>query len=118
LSEHEFHVESSQADGAVVYRMRGVLGDTQHCHDFHESFQAGLADSPARIVLNLGGLENLYSAGIGIIASCFTSGRAAGKRVVLCCCNSVIKRSLTLTGVMPLLPDFDTEDEAITASLE
>ncbi len=118
MSEHEFHVETHPADGAVVYRMRGVLGDTQHCHDFHEDFQAGLAEAPARIVFNLSGLENLYSAGIGIIASCFTSARSESKAVVLCGCNDVVKRSLTLTGVMPLLHDFESEDEAITASLK
>lgn len=118
MSEHEFHVETSQTEDAVIYRMRGVLGDTHHCHEFNEAFQAALPDAPKKIIFNLDELENIYSAGIGIIASCFTEARKAEKAFVICCANGVVQRSLTLTGVMPLLHEFDTEAEALAATLE
>ena len=112
---HEFKVEKIEHDGAVVYRMSGVLGDAHQPHDFHEVFLEDLPKLPTRIVFNLEGIENLYSAGIGILANCFTEAKAAGKSMILCCVPAHITKVLTLTGVMPLLHAEPTEAEALEA---
>ena len=112
---HEFKVDRVEVDGAVVYRMSGVLGDAHQPHDFHEEFLAQLPELPTRVVFNLEGVENLYSAGIGIIANCFTEAKSAGKSMVLCCVPGHIQKILTLTGVMPILRSTDTEAEALAA---
>ncbi|MDF1701325.1 MAG: STAS domain-containing protein [Planctomycetota bacterium] len=115
---HEFQVETVESDGAVIHRMSGVLGDAHQPHEFHQTFLAGLAEAPARIVLNLQGVENLYSAGIGIIANCFTEAKAVGKSVILCCVPANIEKLLTLTGVMPLLTAVENEAEALSVSID
>ena len=112
---HEFKVEKVEQDGAVIYRMSGVLGDAHQPHDFHEVFLEHLPSLPDRIVFNLQDVENLYSAGIGIIANCFTEAKSAGKALVLCCVPGHITKILTLTGVMPLLNAVGTEAEALEA---
>ena len=112
---HEFRVTKHDHDGAVVYRMDGVLGDAHQPHDFHETFLADLPDLPNRIVFNLEQVENVYSAGIGILANCFTESKAAGKSMILCCVPGHVQKLLTLTGVMPLLTATDTEAEALAA---
>lgn len=113
---HEFKVDKVEREGAVVYRMRGVLGDAHQPHDFHEVFLAALPELPHRIVFNMQDIENLYSAGIGIVANCFTEAKSAGKSMVLCCVPTHIQKILTLTGVMPVLDAVDTEDEAVASA--
>ncbi len=115
---HEFKVEKVERDGAVVYRMQDVLGDAHQPHDFHEAFLASLPDAPTRIVFNLERVENLYSAGIGIVANCFTEAKAAGKSMILCHVPANIVQLLTLTGIMPILRAVETEDEAVAAPVE
>jgi anti-anti-sigma factor len=117
LSEHEFQVETVERDGAICYRMSGVLGDTVHCHDFNERFIEALPSLPGRIVLNLESLENLYSAGIGIVANCYTKAKQEDKVLVIAGASKLITRTLTITGIMPLVPAFATEDEAVATQL-
>ena len=115
---HEFKVETVERDGAIIYRMQGVMGDAHQPHDFHEAFLASLPEAPARIVFNVERVENLYSSGIGILANCFTEAKSAGKSLILCCVPKHIEQLLTLTGVMPILRSTATEDEAVAAPVE
>ncbi len=118
MSDPEFRcekVEMSEA-GAVVYRMHGVLGDSQHCYDFLEDFLDCLETCPDRIVFNMADLENMYSAGIGILANCFTKARSSKKTLAVCCVAPVIHRTLTITGVEPMLKEYASEEEALAAS--
>lgn len=114
---HEFKVKRVELEDAVVYRMSGVLGDAHQPHDFHETFLAHLPSLPQRVVFNCEGVENLYSAGIGILANCFTEAKAAGKTMLLCCVPAHIQKILTLTGVMPILRAVETEAEALEAPI-
>ena len=115
---HEFKVETVEHEGAVVYRMSGVLGDAHQPHDFHEVFLEALPNLPQRIIFNLEKVENMYSAGIGIVANCFTEAKSADKALILCCVPGHIQKILTLTGVMPLLTAVDTEAEALATSID
>lgn len=116
MTEHEFRYEKVELPGAVVYRLDGVFGDTQHCYEFLEDFLECLDTCPDRIVFNMAQLENMYSAGIGILANCFTKARASKKTLSVCCVGPVIHRTLTITGVEPMLKEYATEEEALAAA--
>ena len=114
---HEFNVEKldRSGDGAIVYRFSGVMGESQSCYHFLESFLEDLPNAPKRIVFSLGELENMFSSGIGIMANCYTKATEAEKSLVLACVPKVITRTLTITGIQPMLKQYDTEDEAVVA---
>lgn len=118
MPDPEFHSEKVELPdaGAVVYRLHGVLGDSQHCYDFLEDFLDCLETCPDRIVFNLTELENMYSAGIGILANCFTKARDADKTLCICGLKPIIHRTLTITGIEPVLKSYDTEAEALAAT--
>ena len=117
-SDIEFHVEKSEKPGAVIYRLAGVMGETQHCYDFLEAFLAGLEEAPALIIFNLSGLENMYSSGIGIVANCYTKAKESGKTLVFAAVPEIIERTLTLTGIQPMVSQYATEEEALAAKAE
>ena len=114
---HEFTVEKQDrsADDAVVYRFHGVMGESQSCYHFLEQFLEDLPQAPTRIVFHLGGLENMFSSGIGIMANCYTKANEAGKSLVLAAVPDVIHKTLTITGIQPMLKQYDSADEAVTA---
>jgi len=116
-NEIEFRVEKIEKpeSGAVVYRFSGVMGETQSCYDFLEEFLASLPSAPLRVVFNLGALENMYSSGIGIVANCYTKADEAGKTLVLADVPKVIERTLTLTGIQPMVKEYTSEAEALSA---
>ncbi|MDJ0522606.1 MAG: STAS domain-containing protein [Planctomycetota bacterium] len=118
MSDVEFRSEKIDMPdaGAVVYRLHGVLGDSQHCYDFLDDFLDCLETCPDKIVFNLAELENMYSAGIGILANCFTKARSSDKTLSICCVKPVIHRTLTITGVEPMLKEYASEEEALAAS--
>jgi len=118
--EHEFLVEkiSVPEANAVVYRLSGVMGENRQCYAFLEEFLAELETAPARMIFNLKDLENMYSSGIGIIANCFTKASEAGKTLVVTDVPEIIHRTLTITGIQPMLGQFDTEEEALAAPAE
>lgn len=121
---HGFEVtlDDTQAEHARVYRMSGVLGETQHCYAFLEHFRGEVKGeelaSRNRLVFDLSALEFLSSTGIGIIAACITNARQAGKQVVLCCVPKQAARVLDVTGVSALAERFDSEADALAADAD
>jgi anti-anti-sigma factor len=105
LPEHE----------AVVYRMGGVLGETESCYHFIDEVRRALDEAPRRLVLNLREIEMLTSSGVGIIATCFTSARNAGKTFGLCCVPKHALKVLEVCGLKALLPIHETEEAALRA---
>lgn len=116
--EHEFHYEmvARPESEAVVYRLSGVMGESKHCYDFLEEFLEALEAAPALIVFNLGELDNMYSSGIGIVANCFTKSKEKGKRLVITDVPEVIDRTLTITGIQPMLKQYESEADALAAT--
>jgi len=117
VPNHEFHYEriDKPEQGAVIFRMTGVLGESHRAHEFRDEFIECLDTCPDRIVFSLSGLENMYSAGIGILANCFTEARARGKTLCASGVPAVIHRTLSITGIVPLLHEYASEDEATAA---
>jgi anti-anti-sigma factor len=109
-------IEMPERD-AVVYRMRGVFSDTSACYDFLTTFKAALPEAPQRLILNLEHLENMYSAGVGIVAAAFTQSRKVGKTLVLVGVPKVVHKTLTLTGVLPAVREYASEAEALDAAV-
>lgn len=112
--KRDLHVEKVDADGAVVYRFSGALGESQKSYDFLNDMRAGIQNQPDRIVFNLSSIAYLSSPGVGIIAACYTSAKNANKSLVLACLDRQNRRTLQVCGVLPAVDAFETEEGAVT----
>jgi anti-anti-sigma factor len=101
--------------GAIVYRLRGVLGETDSCFQFQDEVRRAMDQATQRLVLNLKEVEMLTSSGVGIIATCYTSAKRSGKAFALCCVPKHALKVLDVCGLRPLLPIHATEQEALAA---
>ena len=112
---HELHVDRVvDPKGAhVVYRLSGVLGETQATYAFLEEVRRDIGTLPPKIVLNLQRVERLTSPGVGVIAACFTSAQNAGKRMVLAAVPKPHLRVLEVAGLTAVIPTAATEADAL-----
>ncbi len=111
----KLHVERMEhaPSGAIVMRLSGVLDSGPECYAFLDQVQAMAHARAERIVIHLENVTRLASAGVGILASCFTSVTNAGGKLCLC---AIPPRAALVLGVVRFLdvvPSASTEEEAI-----
>ncbi|MFV1958912.1 MAG: STAS domain-containing protein [Planctomycetota bacterium] len=106
---------TSQDGKSLVYRLRGVLGESSYSFDFADELRERLEDGPERIILDLENLEYITSSGVGVIAAGYTSATRAGKRFVLCAVPKSVRRVLDICGILDVVPCFESEAAALEA---
>jgi len=111
------HVEHIMSpDGkSLIYRLRGVLGESTYSYDFSDDMRKSIKDGPEKVILNLEKLEYITSAGVGVIAAGYTSAQRADKRLLLCAVTPKVRRVLEICGILDVVPACDTEAEALAA---
>jgi anti-anti-sigma factor len=66
-----------------------------------------------RLVLSLGGLDHLTSAGLGIIAASFTSVTRSGGRMCIAGAEGRVRVILNVMRMLDIIENAATEEEAI-----
>ncbi len=109
------HVEHMfSPDGkSLIYRLRGVLGESTYSYDFSDDMRKSIKDGPDLVILNLEKLEYITSAGVGVIAAGYTSAQRADKRLLLCCVPPKVRRVLEICGILDVVRACDTEADAL-----
>ena len=120
---HRLEVERDEsADDVLVYRLHGVLGETDGAYEFLDRIreEAEKADFGGRsiVLFNMADVDFITSAGVGIIAACYTSTKGADKKFVLSGVQPQPGKVLDITGVGALVPRYDSEAEALNAARE
>jgi anti-anti-sigma factor len=112
------HIEHiTRPDGqALIYRLRGVLGESGYSYDFLEELRRQVHEGPPRIVLNLEHLEYATSSGVGVIAAAYTSARKAKKTLTLVAAPPVVRRVLEICGLLAVIPHYASEEDACQAT--
>jgi anti-anti-sigma factor len=115
--KHELTVERTTDSGAdaIVYRLSGVLGETQAVYELLEEVRRDIGKMPGRIIFSLKGVERVTSPGIGVLAACYTTAKNAGRTFVLAAVPKQTKSVLDVTGMSAVLTLFATEKDALTA---
>ncbi len=73
-----------------------------------------LPTSP-NVVLNLAGVRDVDSSGIGTLVGLFASALSSNGELKLACLSPKVKESLQLTRLLGLFRVYEREDEAIAA---
>jgi anti-anti-sigma factor len=106
----------ARQDGrTLVYRMRGVLGESEYSFELLEEVRRQMREGPERVVFNLEQLEYITSTGVGVIAASLASARRNERGFALCGVPPQVQRVLEIAFIWPALEHFATEDEAVAA---
>ncbi len=80
----------------------------------HTGIKTLLSDNP-NVVLNLGGVRDIDSSGIGTLVGLFASALAKNGELKLACLGPKVRQSLQITRLLGLFREYGTEDEAVAA---
>lgn len=94
--------------GSTRLMLRGEL-DLDTGDDFAEQAARVLADRPAELVVDLGGLTFCDSSGIDVLITAQQAAERAGIGFRATMPHGIVLRSLTVTGVLPVLTGSDRE---------
>jgi anti-sigma B factor antagonist len=72
-----------------------------------------LADGQRKILLNLGDVSYIDSAGLGAIISCYTTSKREGGQLRLVNLTKKVKDLLTITKLITIFEPYESEKEAL-----
>ncbi|MFO7654033.1 MAG: STAS domain-containing protein [Candidatus Krumholzibacteriia bacterium] len=98
---------------AVIWNLRGRLIGDPLCYEFLESVRAEIDAGRPNVVLDLGGVDQINSTGLGILASIYISSHNHGGRVCLVGVSGRTEQLLDATGLRNFMPLCDSVDEAL-----
>ena len=113
----ELEIERNEHDDrhAVVYRLAGRLIGSPRCYEFLEEVREDIRDGRVHVILDVGGLERVTSAGIGIVAAVYTSAKNAEGSLAVASAPGFLTQLLEIVCLRDLIPVFATEAEALAA---
>jgi anti-sigma B factor antagonist len=74
-----------------------------------------LSEEKKHLVLDLGGISYMDSAGVGELVSVYTSVKNRGGELKLACLTKKIKDLLQITQLMTIFDTYETTQEAVSA---
>jgi anti-sigma B factor antagonist len=80
-----------------------------------EEITSLLAEDKKKLVLDLGGISYMDSAGVGELVSVYTSVKNRGGELKLSCLTKKIKDLLQITQLMTIFDTYETTQEAVSA---
>ena len=111
----EWQTAVDAASGIRVYRLTGVLTDSRDAYTLIEQVRAEVRSDPHPVLLNLAEVEQLTSAGVGMVATLYTSAQNAKSVFALCGPTVRTRHLLEIVHLLQFIPVFDNEAEALVA---
>jgi anti-sigma B factor antagonist len=97
----------------VIYRLKGTLKDSSEAYVFLARLRNETRAGIPSFVINLQEVDNITSAGVGILAACYSSAVNAGRRI---CLTDLARRAdavLAAVGLLKVMESFATEEDAV-----
>jgi anti-anti-sigma factor len=115
MSGKEIEVErhESRSPEVTVYRLSGYLSNTPGSYEILEEVRRHVRKHPVPVVVNLENVDHVTSAGIGILAACYTTVVNSGQRFGLACVPKRVVAILTVVKFLDVVPSYASEDEAV-----
>ncbi|MDD5091104.1 MAG: STAS domain-containing protein [Candidatus Wallbacteria bacterium] len=109
-------LEKREEAGVIIIEMHGDV--ERHEEDRLLAWLDGIsAESPSRVVLNLGGLSYANSAVLGIIAKFYNDVIRRRGRLCACCLTPFVLKMFRVTHINEVIRIFSMEKEAVRSLL-
>lgn len=87
--------------------------DAGNAGEFNEAFNAALETRPAGLIINLGGLQYISSAGLRSILTLIKTAKGSNTALKFCGMQPMVADVFKVSGFSTMLAIFDTLDAAL-----
>ena len=108
-------IEESEVRGVTVVTLTGRVTLGQDSSQLRNKVKEILSADKTRIVLDLGGVSYMDSAGLGALVAGFTSGQSRGAVIKLANLTRKLNEQLHITKLVTVFEVFDSVDEAVNS---
>jgi len=109
-------IEEKQVADVVILRLQGRLTLGEETNSLRETVRGLLEKGQRRIVLNLQGVSYIDSAGVGTLASVFTSARSKDGVLKLVGLGTHSRDLLQMTKLLTVFDVAEDEEHALTGA--
>jgi stage II sporulation protein AA (anti-sigma F factor antagonist) len=114
----EVAIQTAVVEGVYVVRLQGEL-DHHAVEQIRDDIERGLAKTEYRaLVISFRGIDFMDSSGLGLILGRYRSVMQHGGRMALCEVSPMLRKLFELSGLLKILPVYETESEAVDALKE
>ena len=108
----EFEVE--REGGNLVLKAGGRI-DGSNSFEFQTKVEEAIGDANCSVVLNLGNLTYISSAGLRVILLLAKTIRGKSEKFVICSVVGSVQEVFEISGFGSIIPIYDNQAEALTA---
>ncbi|HKM91579.1 MAG TPA: STAS domain-containing protein [Candidatus Acidoferrales bacterium] len=106
-------IASKDADGVVVLVLEGKIILGEESNALRERMKSLLAEDKRKIVMNMGNVTYIDSAGLGTLVAAFHSARNHGALMKLSNLGQKFQEVLQVTKLLTVFEVFDSEAAAV-----
>ncbi len=110
-----FSTKTREKSGVHIVELRGrlVLGDaTRQVRDTVKNLAA---QGQAKILLDVGSVDYIDSAGLGTMVACFSSVQNGGGQLKLLHVGKKVHEQLAITKLVTVFENFEDEEQAVAS---
>lgn len=106
-------VNSQEQQGVHIYEVSGDLCGHPDCYSFLDDVRNSISEGAGKVIVDLGGINKMDSAGVGILASIVSSADNASTAVRFSGLTDKTRRPITMVGLHRVMNVSPTVDEAL-----
>ena len=104
-----------ETEGVTVLGLKGKIVLGAECNALRERVKHLLASNQKKILLDLGDVSFIDSAGVGTLVAFFTSTRAQGGTLKLVNLTKKFQETLQVTRLLTVFESFDDQAKAVAS---
>ena len=111
----ELEVTERQAGDVTILDMNGAVRMGEGAVALRNAIRGLVEQGKKKILLNLGGVKNVDSSGIGELIANFTTVRREGGQLKLLNLTEKIQNLLVITKLLTVFDAYDNESDALSS---
>jgi anti-anti-sigma factor len=109
----QWQTTTADATGVRVYRLNGVLTDSDESYAFLANAREEMSADPRPLLLDLAGVQHVTSTGVGIVAAVYKAAANANRVIALAGLSRRNEIILEVVQLLRFIVVFDDEHAAL-----
>ena len=109
------HITFDEQPGYAVISLEGRM-DAGNAGEFNKAFEAALQKAPKILLVDLGNLEYISSAGLRSVLTLAKAAKAASVALRFCCMRPMVADVFKVSGFSAMLSVFDDRQAALAGA--